>query len=95
METIKQLAEYLEVQIAETDICRLLEFVSFANMKEFMSGQIKKTFNNIKSDLEFFNKGQIGNWKAHLSDEQSRRIDQVVEKNLTYTKKPIQYEPKA
>ena len=89
------MAKYLHVDISDENVSRLVKFVSFANMKETMSADVKKTTAIFKPDVEFFNKGQIGNWKAHLSDEQSRRIDQVVEKNLTYTKKPIQYEPKA
>lgn len=46
-----------------------------------------------KSDLNFFFKGKIGNWKAYLSEEQSRKIEEMVKSKLKY-KIPIQYEPK-
>lgn len=45
-----------------------------------------------KEDLNFFYKGQIGNWKNHLTEEQSAKIDEMVRTKLTY-KKPLQYEP--
>lgn len=45
-----------------------------------------------KTELNFFKKGQIGNWKNYLTEEQSKRIDDVVNKNLKY-KKSIKYEP--
>ena len=45
-----------------------------------------------KTELNFFKKGQIGNWKNYLTEEQSKRIDDVVNKNLKY-KKIIKYEP--
>lgn len=69
--------------------------MSFSNMKEMRSEDFKdpKFVLKPKSDLEFFNKGQIGNWKNFMSDEQSKRIDEAVEKNLKYKRQSIQYEP--
>ena len=85
------MAKYLNVEISDEDIERLIKFVAFDNMKEMRKGEIppKELF---KPDLEFFNKGKIGNWKNHLNDEQSKRLEEMVEKNLK-CEKPIQYEP--
>lgn len=66
--------------------------MSFDNMKKTPSMDMKAIGHLFKDDLKFFSKGQIGTWKEHLSEEQSRKIDEVLAKNLTY-KKAIQFEP--
>lgn len=43
-----------------------------------------------KPDMEFYNKGKIGNWRSYMSDEQSKRIDEMTTKHLKY-KRAIQY----
>ena len=91
LETIKDLAKYLNVEISDEDIGRLITFVAFDNMKDMRKADLVPS-DYFKPGFEFFNKGKIGNWKKHISEEQSKRIDEVVAKNLKY-KKPIQYEP--
>lgn len=92
METTKELLKYLGNELSDEQITSLLNFVSFDNMKNTSSMDMKGMDHMFKQDLNFFAKGQIGNWKNYLSDEQSKKIDEVVQKNLTY-KRPIQYEP--
>ena len=79
------------MEISYEDIERLIKFVAFDNMKEMNKSEFVPA-ELFKPDLEFFNKGKIGNWRNHISEEQSKRIDEAVAKNLNY-KKPIQYEP--
>ena len=85
------MAKYLNVEISDENIGRLIKFVAFDNMKEMRKSDLAPA-ELFKPDLDFFNKGKIGNWRNHISEEQSKRIDEVVAKNLKY-KKPIQYEP--
>jgi hypothetical protein len=89
---VTELAKYLEVDLTESQIKMLLAFVSFDNMKNLASFDMKTIESTFKGDIEFFRKGQIGNWKNYLSEEISNKIDEVMRKNLKY-KRPIKYEP--
>lgn len=82
IETLKDLANFLNVQVNDQDIDKLIKFVSFDNMKKKMSKDFNKFLTYFKSDLEFFNKGIIGNWKNYMNQEQSRRVDECVAKHL-------------
>ena len=79
--------------MTDEQIKKLLAFVSFDNMKSLPSMDMKAMDFMFKDDMTFFNKGQIGNWKKHLSEEQSKKIDDLVANKLTYKKNPIVYEP--
>lgn len=92
LEITRALADYLGVTISDDDIKKLLAYVSFDNMKKTPSMDMGHIDTMFKNDLTFFNKGQVGNWKNVLTEEQSRKIDEMVKTKLTY-KKPIQYEP--
>lgn len=89
------MATYLEVEYTESQLKSLISFVSFDNMKNYPSFDFRNTkgveryFND---NIQFFKKGQIGNWKNHFSQEMSKEVDDVIAKNLTY-KEPIIYEP--
>ena len=92
METTRELAKYLGVEIIDDDLKKLLTFVSFDNMKNIPTMDMKAMDHMFKDDLNFFSQGQIGTWKKHLNEEQSKRIDDMVQSKLTY-KRPLQYEP--
>ena len=92
METTRELVSYLGASLTDDQIKELLAFVSFDNMKNTPSMDMKGISHMFKDDLNFFSQGQIGTWKKHLNEEQSKKIDEMVRKNLTY-KRPIQYEP--
>ena len=87
------MAKYLGADLTDEQIKKLLAFVSFDNMKSLPSMDMKALDFMFKDDMTFFNKGQIGNWKNYLSEEQSKKIDDMVANKLTYKKKPIVYEP--
>ena len=89
---MQELAKYLGLEFTEDQIKSLVAFVSFDNMKELPSMAFNALDMYFKTELNFFKKGQVGNWKNYLSEEQSKRIDDVVSKNLRY-KRPIKYEP--
>ncbi|RNA22333.1 sulfotransferase 1C2 [Brachionus plicatilis] len=85
-ETIKSLGEFLGKNLNESEIEFLIESTSFKKMKE-----AEKTFKDdsrhskiFKSDLIFFRKGEIGDWKNYFDEVMSKRIEAVVEKNLKF-----------
>lgn len=92
VETVKELAKYIEVEITDEEVNALLNFVAFDNMKQLPSMAFNVLDVYFHPDLDFFKKGKIGTWKNHLTEEQSKRIDEAMAKNLKY-KKPLQYEP--
>jgi len=91
METVRELAKYLNIELSEEQIKSLLAFVSFDNMKDLPSMAFNVLDIYFQPDLNFFKKGKIGNWKNYLTEEQSKRIDDVISKNLKYDR-PIKYE---
>lgn len=92
IETTRELANYLGSKITDDQIKELLAFVSFDNMKKTPSMDMKAVVHMFKEDLDFFSKGQIGTWREHLNEQQSKKIDEMVKNKLKY-KQPIQYEP--
>lgn len=91
METVKKMASYLGTELSDDQIKSILAFTSFENMKDLPSMDFTVIDEIYKSDLKFFFKGKIENWKNYLTDEQSRKIDEMVKSKLTYTR-PIKYE---
>nr|QNH68005.1 sulfotransferase-like protein 2 [Brachionus rotundiformis] len=85
-ETIKCLGEFLGKKLSDSQVQFLIECTSFKKMKE---GESKfksdaKHSNFFKSDLVFFRKGEIGDWKNYFDEENSRKVDAVVEKKLKF-----------
>ena len=39
---------------------------------------------NFKEDMQFFRKGQIGDWKNYFTEEMFARLKVAVERNLKY-----------
>lgn len=84
VETVRLLAKFLDKEFTDDQIRQLLAFTSLKNMKE--SGNLNLEFlvdvNWFEKDMNFFRKGQVGNWREHFSDELSKKVDDAVEKHL-------------
>lgn len=64
-------------------IDNIAEKATFANMKA--DGTVCLGYpHELRSSAEthFFRKGDVGDWKTHLTNEQSARIDKVCEERL-------------
>uniref|UniRef100_H2YSR0 Sulfotransferase n=1 Tax=Ciona savignyi TaxID=51511 RepID=H2YSR0_CIOSA len=81
---IKRIADFLEVEISKEDILKVAEATSFQTMK--------KDTNSILKDMNFFRKGQVGDWKNHFTVAQSERIDSMVKEKLAGTNITFTYE---
>nr|AIT99318.1 sulfotransferase 6B1-like protein [Brachionus koreanus] len=84
--TIKSLGEFLGKNLTDSEIKFLIECTSFKKMKE-----TEKEFKNddrhvdkFKSDLVFFRKGEIGDWKNYFDEEMSKKVDDVVTNRLEF-----------
>ncbi len=87
------MAKYLEVELSDYKIIELIEFTSFKNMKSYIkfSDTPDNMSPNFKESMEFFRKGQIGDWRNYFTDEMFTQLKEAVEKNLKY-KGSISYE---
>ena len=80
-----RIANFLDKPLSEKRICELEESCSFGSMKE------NKTTNYSwwskmglwNNNVQFMRKGRVGDWQEHLSEEQSKEIDAMVEKYIS------------
>ena len=86
VEEFKSLAKYLEVELSDEKIIELIEFTSFKNMKSYIkfTDTPENRSPNFKESMEFFRKGQIGDWKNYFTDDMIKKLKEIVEKNLRY-----------
>lgn len=81
---MRSLVDYLGKSYTDSQIVNIISFCSFDKMKDYPSFNFAELieFNFFDEKFNFFRKGQIGNWKKHLSDEISQKIDDMIEKEL-------------
>lgn len=82
------MAAFLDVEINDAQLRMLVEQVSFASMKKntdvaFNLESIDQFF--LKT-VKYFRKGQVGDWKNHLTHEMSERVEQIVREKITLPK---------
>jgi len=75
---IKQLGEFLGYERSDDFYNAVVEKTSFQKIKAKRDEDYKK---NIVAGRSMYFKGQVGYWINHLTVQQSRRIDQLVEAN--------------
>jgi len=79
------MAKFLSKTYTEEQLCDLVRFTSFNEMKSRNSNFIDTLvkIQLIKSDkTEFIRVGKSGDWRKYLSTEMSDKIDEYVAKNL-------------
>nr|ANI86000.1 sulfotransferase [Locusta migratoria migratoria] len=89
---IRKTAAFLGKTLTEEQVNQLAEYLSFGNMKKNPAVNLepiiaKKNgpeFLN-KCDLRFIRKGEIGDWKNHMSEELAAHFDVWTEENIRGT----------
>ncbi|KFK43388.1 hypothetical protein AALP_AA1G119500 [Arabis alpina] len=82
---IKKLAEFLDCPFSEEeeergDVDKILELCSLRNLSSL---EINKTgTSNDVHNSNFFRKGEVGDWKNHLTPEMENKIDNIIEEKL-------------
>nr|XP_009859123.2 sulfotransferase 1C2-like [Ciona intestinalis] len=74
---ISKLAAFLGVKVNDEEVLKIARQTSFEATKQRMD--------EVALIPNFYNKGNVGNWKEHLTDEHSDRIDKMVEMKMANT----------
>lgn len=77
--TIRQVADFLGRDVSDVEVQKMAERCSFQAMK----GN-HKVYDDVKGRINpiHFRKGDVGSWRAVLSEEQGRRVDKATWENL-------------
>nr|CAB3266700.1 sulfotransferase 1C2-like [Phallusia mammillata] len=85
---IKKIADFIGKPLSDEQLNNVVEKTSFASMKK----ESEKTAPDNNEGAQFFRKGQIGDWKNHLTVAQSELIDRKVKEILGDTDIQFIYE---
>ncbi|KAJ8960057.1 hypothetical protein NQ318_009498 [Aromia moschata] len=90
--TMRKIADFLEKPISDKDLDNLEQFLSLEKMKgnRGCNGEplVEKKYGKKYIEENRHNivrKGEIGDWKNHMSPEMSKRFDEWIEKNTLGT----------
>ncbi|PSN57723.1 Sulfotransferase 1C2 [Blattella germanica] len=82
--TIARIAEFLEKKITEDEIKQLAEHVSFEKMSKNPSVNRQDVLKALKEEqqredlpMEFIRKGEVGDWRNHMSPEIAAKFDEM------------------
>ena len=92
---VTQIATFMGYNLTDDVIKNIVEATTFDKMKNNPVASKKMTFDaefNKDGSGSFVRKGIVGDWKNHLSEEQSAMIDALVEKHIAGTGLVFQYE---
>ncbi|KAG7492919.1 hypothetical protein MATL_G00019950 [Megalops atlanticus] len=79
-EGVRQVSKFFNFTLSEEQILTIARESTFNAMKESSKGS-----HGQMSDV-FFRKGEVGDWKNHFSEAQSKEMDDEFEKRLAGTK---------
>ena len=80
--TINAIARFLNKDLTSTETQMLSEHLSFESMKANPATNMKDVPAYKQEISEFLRKGQVGDWKSHMSQEQSDYIDKMYEERI-------------
>merc|ERR1711892_124610 len=79
---IRRVATFLDKNLTDTDVAKLADHLSFKNMKknaavnkQDMMEATKKMTGSEQASSAFMRKGETGDWKNHLTEDQMKKMD--------------------
>ncbi|KAG5866098.1 hypothetical protein JTB14_015931 [Gonioctena quinquepunctata] len=91
-ETVRKIADFLEKPLTDEEVESVTEFLSFQKMRrnkacnaEVLLGAKKGEDYFEKSGVHFIRKGEVGDWKNHMSGGMSARFDRWINENTKGT----------
>ncbi|KAL8580958.1 hypothetical protein ACOMHN_017525 [Nucella lapillus] len=88
---VRRLAEYLEVEAPEILISDIVHACTFHRMKKVDATKKKVRFLGLELEQELYRKGEVGDWRNHLSEEEAETFDKEFNKLLHNDRFPFQY----
>ncbi|XP_054263240.1 sulfotransferase 1E1 [Macrosteles quadrilineatus] len=80
---VAKIAEFLGKELTEEQVTSLIDHASFKKMRENPSVNLQPIMeqmhgpgHEVKEEIKFIRKGEVGDWRNHMSDEMSRRFDE-------------------
>jgi Sulfotransferase domain len=103
---IEKCVEFLELKpLTDAELTRICEHLKFKRMQTNSAVNLEAIMYNQNSDggadaemvggqseNKFIRKGEVGDWKNHMSDEMSTRFDEWIEKRFKHSGLEFQYE---
>uniref|UniRef100_A0A646QEP3 Sulfotransferase 4A1 n=1 Tax=Hemiscolopendra marginata TaxID=943146 RepID=A0A646QEP3_9MYRI len=91
----QKIADFLGKTLTEEDTALLTERCCFTSMKENPATN-KEYWKDLgrwrEGGTEFMRKGEVGDWKNHLSEEMNGELDKWIQKNLSNTTLNLTFE---
>lgn len=90
VEVVKKLADFFDVPFTEeeerikvpAEVVRLCSFEMLSGLEHNQNGHVARGDNIVIGKSMFFRKGEVGDWKNHMSEEMGKKLDDVVEDKL-------------
>ena len=82
---VRELANFLQVQISDEKVQELCKFVHFDNMKANPANLYPN------GDLGVFRQGKTGKWKEVFNKEQSEEMDRIYSSKIEELALPVKY----
>jgi estrone sulfotransferase len=89
---IRKTATFLGKTLTEPDVRKLSEHLSFKNMKKNPSVNLEPIMAKKNgpdflqtTELSFLRKGEVGDWKNHMTPDMASQFDAWTEKNIRGT----------
>jgi hypothetical protein len=90
---VSQIASFLEVDLSSDVIDKIADLTSFDKMKnDNTANSIFPLLHQVEGATKFMRKGVVGDWKNHLTAEQSSEIDAIFAERLNGISVDFQYE---
>ena len=90
---IQQIAKFIEVNLSDDIVDKIADLTCFEKMKDDKTANMSWTRVFRKDGKPtFMRKGIVGDWKNHLSDEQSAEMDAICDRRLKGMGIEFQYE---
>ncbi|ELT87177.1 hypothetical protein CAPTEDRAFT_159887 [Capitella teleta] len=78
---VRRMAEFLSKEVSDEDVSKIVNWVSFGNMKDCKSTNYEECTHTDHNISPYMRKGTVGDWKNYLNDDQSKYIDEQYEEN--------------
>ena len=90
---VRSVAQFIGIEsVTDQLIHDVVKYSSFSSMKKSTSSNYDWMVGKIFIEKSFIRKGEIGSWREHFSEEQSKRFDEIYSKKMAGIDLNFQFE---